>query len=335
MILQEAGIPALKSGKSVSKAKMQAELATNAQNKKPVPNTNPSKKEMLNWVKEAGEDWALPLIQKNQWGDVKRQYVVQQLKAFGSPAQKEYVAWQADRDQRRMLGTDESDKIIPVYRPDPKNRFGGKNGLETQPTYLDPTMIQNQISAMRAGEKYGVPQLTPQQLKTFYSLEGRSDMGFNDVDFNDPKALSIAEKLKAEGFHPDQAYYAAALYNKSNQANRLGAPLPQAWNGFGTSEYGKTGMDYNNAYNAFGKVVDHPKNQEFNSLIDTTHANPIIPNAPKQQNQNQMPQVDMLGNATGLPAQDTGSSLFKKGGSVKPKQFRDMSKLLIQKHLEK
>lgn len=331
MLLQSAGIPALKNGGQPPTLPQQqaalAHAATNAKNKTPVPNTNPSKKEMLQWVKEAGEDWALPLIQKNQWNDVKRQFVVQQLKAFGSPAQKEYVAWQADRDQRHMMGTDESDKVIPVYRPDPKNRFGGNTGLETQPTYLDPTMIQNQISAMRAGEKYGVPQLTPQQLKTFYSLEGRSDMGFNDVDFNDPKALAIAEKLKADGFHPDQAYYAAALYNKNNQAQRLNAPLPRAWNGFGTSEYGKTGLDYNHAFDAFGKVVNQPMNKEFSNIIDQAHANPIMPTPAKPQAQqqsqfpSQMPNVDIMGNVTG----------FKKGGKVKP--FRDMSKVLIQKHI--
>jgi hypothetical protein len=34
-----------------------------------------------------------------------------------------------------------------------------------------------------------------------------------------------------------------------------------------------------------------------------------------------------------MTAPQTGSSLFAKGGKVKP--FRDMSKLLIQKHLGK
>jgi hypothetical protein len=323
MLLEQAGVPHLATGgQPPSKAKMQAELATSTQAAQQKPNVNPTKAQLIAFIKQNPQmfNYGNPLANLKL---VRGEFITDQLKNYGNPAQKEYVAWQSDNLQRRLMGTDESDKVIPVYRPDPTNRFGGKTGLETQPTYLDPTMIQKQIAAMKAGQPYGVPQLTPQQLKTFYTLEGRSDMGFNDIDFNDLKALDIAEKLKAEGHHPDQAYYAAALYNKNKQATRLNAPLPQAWNGFGTSEYGKTGMDYNNAYNAFGKLVDHPQNKEFNTLIDTAYHQPQQPQATQPQDAAQMPNVDIMGNAAG----------FKKGGVVKSKPFRDISKVLIQKHI--
>ena len=303
MLYEQAGIPHMSGGGQ------------------PPPNTKPTRAQVAAWAKQHFGNLPNPPTAKN-WAGTTQQYVQDQLKQYGTPEQQNYVKWQDDRHMRQLAMQDESDKVVPVYRADPANRFKGNNGLETQPTYLDPEMIQKQIAAIRAGEKYGVPKLSPQQLKTFYPLEGRSDMGFNGVDFNDAKALELAEKLKAEGHHPDQAYYAAALYNKNNMANRLHAPLPQAWNGFGTSEYGKTGLDYNKAYEAFGKVVDHPQNKEFNTLIDNAYNNPQMPQPTNTTAPTEMPPVDTMGNSSGMAA----------GGSTN-KPFYDMSRLLIQKHL--
>ena len=177
--------------------------------------------------------------------------------------------------------------------------------------------MQDFIKAMRAGEKYGVPQLPPEYLAALLLQEGRSDFGFNEMNMNNPKARMIAEMLMQEGFDDTSAGFGGALYDKMQTAMRLKKPFSTVWNGTGVNMYGQSGKQYTDKFGqGFGAVM-HPKNAPLlGSIKEAYNYTPM---------KNQQPQgitADALGNA--MP-------MFNAGGSTTP--FYDMSKLVIQKHL--
>lgn len=318
MLLEMAGIPHMKAGGQ-----------TEVVQTKPI--TNPSKAQLDAWVKQY---MPAPPKDKQGWAQAKKEYQIDQLHQYGSPHQKNYAEFIDNRSKAlwtNMVKGNKFDNPVSFYRPNPKNLHGAKDYLETMPTTLDADRLAEQTKALRAAEKYGGAKLTPQQLKTFYALEGRSDMGFNGTDFNNAKALEIAEKLKAEGHPEEAAYYAAALYDKNKVANRTGISLQEAWNGTGTSEYGKTGMDYKHAYDAFQPYIEHPKNAELDKVINTSYnwqdpyANkPVQLQAPQQQQQQQAPQMQAQEQIDPLQ-QTPGLGAYKKGGAVKPEDmFHEM-----------
>lgn len=205
---------------------------------------------------------------------------------------------------------------ISFYRSNPQNKFGAKDRLETLPSRVDKTTMQDFIKAMRAGEKYGVPQLPPEYLAALLMQEGRSDFGFNEMNMNNPKARMIAEMLMKEGFDDASAGFGGALYDKMQTAMRLKKPFSTVWNGTGVSMYGQTGNQYTDKFGqGFGAVM-HPKNQPLLGSIKEAY------NYQPPQAQPQGISAEGLANA--MPQ-------YSVGGSTTP--FYDMSKLVIQKHL--
>jgi hypothetical protein len=216
---------------------------------------------------------------------------------------------------------------IDVYRADPTGRFGGKDRMETRPTRLDKTTIQDYIKAMRSGEVMGVPQLTPNQLAQMILTEGRSDFGFNQLNENNKRAVQKAQMLQEMGYDPVSSNFAAAIYDKQQVADRIKKPFQEVWNGTGRSATtGRTGAQHNARYNEFGYAVDNPKNEDLMNAIRQAYYYEL-----QKQSENAAPSVDQMGNQTGY-----GSAIgYNDGGAVKPKTFHDISKVLIQKHLGK
>lgn len=203
------------------------------------------------------------------------------------------------------------DSLIDAYRANPKNKFGAKDFIETQPTRLNSAQITAYMKALRDAEQFGVKPLTPEQLVTMALVEGRSDLGYNMFNYNNPKALKMAETLSDYmGHNPDAAGFAAAVLDKQMQSQRLNIPFTTLWNGTGRGT-GGTGADYtrryNEAYNA--GAYEHPKN----ALLYEAIANGLMPDPVKAT----MPQVDAMGNPLG----------FKEGGHVsKQKAFLKFKK---------
>ena len=124
---------------------------------------------------------------------------------------------------------------VQGYRADPTGRYGGKDRMETQPTTFNRDTIADFVKAMRAGESFGIPQLTQQQLAQMLLTEGRSDFGFNMLNENNKRAVQKAELLQEMGHNRLPADFAAALYDKQQTANRINRPLQEVWNGVGLS----------------------------------------------------------------------------------------------------
>ncbi len=209
--------------------------------------------------------------------------------------------------------------FIPVYRPDVKGKYGGKEGLETRPTYLDKMQLQEYVRAMRAGEPHGVPQLPPEYLANMALREGRSDFGFNEMNWKNPKAAHISTTLATSGQHEDPASdFAGAIYDKMNTAMRLKKPFSTVWNGTGVNKLGQSGDQYTDAFTAGFPATMHPKNAALIAAIKEAYENnPQV----AQQEPTTMPAVNQIGDPIGMST----------GGSTTP--FYDMSRLLIQKHI--
>jgi hypothetical protein len=217
---------------------------------------------------------------------------------------------------------------VNAYRADPTGRFGGKDRMETRPTVLDKTTIEEYTKAMRAGAPIGIPQLTPAQLAQMLLVEGRSDFGFNALNENNKRAMQKAELLQEMGHYRPAADFAAALYDKQQVANRLNRPLQEVWNGLGRSGMtGRTGAQHNERFNEFGYAVDHPKNAELMNVLNTAYNY----REPEKLNLGANEYADPMGNYIPTVEQNKPGRKFSTGGSTTP--FYDMSRLLIQKHL--
>ena len=218
-------------------------------------------------------------------------------------------------------GISDKNSANPVkgYRADPKGRHGGKEGIETMPTTLDKTTIEEYVKAMRAGEKHGVPQLPPEFLTNMLLTEGRSDFGFNALNENNRKAAEIARNLRKSGHEGAPSNFAAALYDKMEAAKRLNKPFSTLWNGTGVNQYGSTGNDYTNRFTSTFPATMHPQNQE---LLGTVQGAYNYQPPPPPEPPSNMPAVNQIGDTIGMA----------RGGSTR-KPFHDISKLLIQKYL--
>jgi hypothetical protein len=216
---------------------------------------------------------------------------------------------------------------VKYYRRGTIPKHTTKEGLETLPSEINANELRNWISVMRAGEKHGVPQFTPEQLTAMVFKEGRTNLGYNQFNYRDPKSLEIYRKLVEEGYDPAAAGFGPAIYDAHAKAKQFGGDPSRYWFGTGVSEDKQTSPQYVQSMKANLQYVNHPKNTELLNTIRDAYDNPVPPppipvidkDAP--QNPTQMPNVDIMGNAVG----------FKKGGKVKP--FRDISKVLIQKHI--
>ena len=221
-----------------------------------------------------------------------------------------------------------SSNPLKMYRADPTGRYGGKDRMETMPTTVDRTTVEEYIKAMRAGQPFGIPQLTQDQLAKMLLVEGRGDFGFNALNENNKAAMQKAELLQEMGHNRLASDFAAALYDKQQTAQRLNRPLQEVWNGTGRSgATGRTGAQHNERYNQFGYAVDSPKNAELMNTINSAYNY----QEPEKLNLGANEYADPMGSYIPTVEQNKRGRQFANGGSTTP--FYDMSRLLIQKHL--
>ena len=168
---------------------------------------------------------------------------------------------------------------IPGYRADPTGKFGGKDGLETQPyNYLDPVELYAHARAMAQGKAVGIPQLSATQLAALALKEGKSYFGVNPVigkdavtyyDPNNPDSAATHEKLVNAGVNPRVAGFPTYLRDKFEAATRLKIPWTEAWNGTGNAGNGLTGKDYAASYKNFETAAASPKNAALVKFIQS------------------------------------------------------------------
>jgi hypothetical protein len=204
------------------------------------------------------------------------------------------------------------ESLIDVYRANPKNKFGAKDYIETQPTKLNSAQITAYMKALRDAQSLGVKPLSPEQLVTMALVEGRSDLGYNMFDYNNKKAVELAKTLSGEmGHDPQASGFAAAVLEKQLLAQRTGIPFTTLWNGTGRGA-GGTGADYTRRYNeAYNTgAYEHPKN----ALLYEAIASGLMPDPVKAT----MPDVNAV------PGMIFG---YKDGGHVsKQKAFLKFKK---------
>jgi hypothetical protein len=180
---------------------------------------------------------------------------------------------------------------IIAYRADSKNKFGGNNGLETQPikTFTeiqnkdtDSNVYNNSSKAVQqlykyarlngAAEKYGFPALNPNDVAAFALKEGRSDLGHNGVFVGNKSDLEFQKTLLDKFNLPYRdANFLVALYSKNRIANKLGIPLAEAWNGTGVNSLGQSGAQYAKSWETHKQAALHPMNKELMDVINQGH----------------------------------------------------------------
>ena len=192
---------------------------------------------------------------------------------------------------------------IPVYRANPKNRYGATDRMETLPTMFDKATVSSFTRAAAAGQKHGVPVLPPEMIANLMLHEGREDAGFNELNHKNKKAVAIAEKLLEEGHTDEAAGFAAAIYDKMQAAKRLNKPFAELWNGTGISKDKQTGAQYAKRFEEMQYAATHPKNEGFLQYV-RGHYNSMLPKTETPVVEKEEVRINPMG--------DT----YKKGGVV-------------------
>jgi hypothetical protein len=202
-----------------------------------------------------------------------------------------------------------SHQYIPARRPD----HTSKDKIETMDTGYDKETMGRLLDAYKTAiDKYGVPQLTPKELTAMALVEGRSNFGFNDFDFNDPHAMKLQQSLMKEGHDPYAAGFPAAIMNKQKLADRIDKPLFQVWNGAGPDA-----IKYNNRVTGALETAEHPKNSNLYQFIQNKlgyEAPKVIPVRESDVEARSLPSMNdeqIARNSIEMP------DSFRQGGRVK------------------
>lgn len=122
--------------------------------------------------------------------------------------------------------------------------------------------------AMASAESLGVPQLSPEMLGGLYLQEGRSDMGHNDYDYNNPQLADLVRTLTDKyGVDYKTASFLATIKEKQDNATRLNKSFAELWNGTGRVKgMNRTGKTYAHELQGQIAAAQQPENKE---LMDT------------------------------------------------------------------
>jgi len=200
-------------------------------------------------------------------------------------------------------------QYIPARRASDKT----KTGVETMDTGYDKETMNNLLSAYKtAHEKYGVPMLAPHQLTAMALEEGRSNFGYNNFNWDNPKAYKLQQSLIKQGYDPYAAGFPAAILDKQQLSARLNKPFFHVWNGDGVQA-----QHYNErVQNAIETgVPNNPKNQQLLQFIQNKTgyvAPPVQAKQPMQPQQTQLPADQQISqNTVDMPEN------FRAGGRTR------------------
>lgn len=185
---------------------------------------------------------------------------------------------------------------IKAYRADPKGKYGGKEGLETQPlqrfdvggnkffgqqtntdpktgtAYSDPSKaIQTLYRFARtngAAALNGHPSLSAEDLAALALKEGRFDYGLSSGSHGGNFVTKYKKELQDKYNLTDTDIdFMATIADKQRIADKNKISFAEAWNGVGTNDVGQTGKQYAKDWETHKKAALHPKNKELMDVI--------------------------------------------------------------------
>jgi len=139
---------------------------------------------------------------------------------------------------------------------------------EAVPKQFDSGAVVRTAQAAGYAVQIGMPRIGLDSLAARMLTEGREDAGVNEYNTDNPKAKEMFDKMRSAGFDQKQAAYAAAVVDKDMVAKRLGIPFDEAWNGTGTSRYGRTGAQHAARSSQQLEAPNDPKNADFKSYVE-------------------------------------------------------------------
>jgi len=183
---------------------------------------------------------------------------------------------------------------IKAYRADPQGKYGGKEGLETQPlqrfdvggnklfgqqTNTDPTTgtaysvpskaVQSLYRFARingAAEANGHPSLSAEDLAGLALKEGRFDYGLSGGSYKGNFAEKYRKELEDKyNLTPRDIGFLVTVADKQRIADKHKVSFAEAWNGMGTNDVGQTGKQYAKDLEEHKQAALNPKNK---GLID-------------------------------------------------------------------
>ena len=137
----------------------------------------------------------------------------------------------------------------------------GYRHKETLPKKMDGVEI------MELAQVLPRTSMSPEQLLNRILVEGRGDAGVNEYNTHNKRAKEVFDKTTADGGSKLQSTFLAAVLDKAEVAKRTGKSFDEAWNGTGTSVYGKTGADYARRMKEMQGAATDPRNEKLLDLI--------------------------------------------------------------------
>jgi hypothetical protein len=162
---------------------------------------------------------------------------------------------------------------INAYRADPTGKYGGKEGIETQPMKLYAPQLYSHARALGHAEGHGVPKMDAQALANIALMEGRPNFGNNPyaisrVDPGQKKSVELFKKLIASGVPENVADFPVKIFEKNNISKQKNISFEQAWNGLGKTSKGRSGADYARDIESGRSASAHKNNAPLVALIN-------------------------------------------------------------------
>jgi hypothetical protein len=185
---------------------------------------------------------------------------------------------------------------IKAYRADPQGKYGGKEGLETQPlqrfdvggnklygqqintdpktgtAYSDPSKaIQTLYRFARtngAAAANGHPSLSAEDLAALALKEGRFDYGLSGGSRGGNFVTKYKKELQDKYNITDtDINFMATIADKQRIADKNKISFAEAWNGVGTNDFGQTGKQYAKDWETHKQAALNPKNKELMDVV--------------------------------------------------------------------
>jgi hypothetical protein len=185
---------------------------------------------------------------------------------------------------------------IKSYRADPQGKYGGKEGLETQPlqrfeiggnkflgqqtnkdlttgtTYSDSSKALQSLyrfaRANGAAAANGHPALPAEDLAGLALKEGRFDYGLTGGSYGGKFADKYRKELQDKyNLIERDIDFLVSIADKQRIADKHKVSFGEAWNGMGTNDVGQTGKQYAKDLEAHKQAALHPKNKELMDII--------------------------------------------------------------------
>lgn len=149
---------------------------------------------------------------------------------------------------------------------------------ETLPLKLDRPSIIELTNNLDKSVAAGMPKIGKDQVANKILLEGRTDAGVNNYNYNNRQATALLKQLTDSGLSDLGATYAAAVLDKSQVAARLHIPFEMAWNGTGRNkDTGRTGADHAIRAKQMQGAASDPRNAELLDLIQRSASDNLTP----------------------------------------------------------